>query len=181
MKRENVISGCMAFTVKVKKITEDLDLEGVLEEAEIPESQNTALTKEQSGQLDALLAKYQDLAPEVLPGLPRRGGVDHKIDLLPGVPPACQGTIPLSPDENRELKVQLTNLLEKGYIQTSKSEFGAPILFVRKKDGGLQMCCDYRALNRQTVRNNHPLPRIDECFDQLEGTKFFSKMDLMSG
>lgn len=89
MKRENVISGCMVFTVKVKKITEDLDFEGVLEEVEISEFQNTVLIKEQSGQLDVFFVKYQDLVFEVLSGFFRRGGVDYKIDLFSGVFSVC--------------------------------------------------------------------------------------------
>jgi hypothetical protein len=80
-----------------------------------------------------------------------------------------------------ELKKQLEELLEQGFIRPSVSPYGAPILFVRKKDGSLRMCVDYRALNKITIKNKYPLPRIDELLDRLHGAKFFSKLDLMSG
>ena len=75
----------------------------------------------------------------------------------------------------------MQELLERGFIRPSTSPFGAPILFVPKKDGGWRLCIDYRALNKITVRNEHPLPRIDEMFEQLHGSVIFSKLDLASG
>ncbi len=86
----------------------------------------------------------------------------------------------MSPLELEELRKQLDDLLEKGFIKPSKSPFGAPILFVHKKDGGLRMCVDYRALNKITVKNRYPIPRIDDLLDQLNGAKVFSKLDLAS-
>ncbi|KAM2527245.1 hypothetical protein TB1_024521 [Malus domestica] len=83
--------------------------------------------------------------------------------------------------ELRELKVQLQELVDKGFIQPSTSLWGAPILFVRKKDGTLRLCIDYRQLNRVTIKNHYPLPRIDDLFDQLRGVCVFSKIDLSSG
>ena len=80
----------------------------------------------------------------------------------------------MAPAELKELKEQLRDLLEKGFIRPSTSPLGAPILFVRKKDGSLRMCIDYRQLNKETIKNRYPLPRIDDLFDQLQGAKCFS-------
>ena len=80
-----------------------------------------------------------------------------------------------------ELKMQLQELLEKKYIQPSVSPWGAPVLLVKKKDGTLKLCIDYRKLNKVTVKNKYPLPRIDEFFDQMRGARVFSKIDLRSG
>ena len=130
----------------------------------------------------AALAEYRDVFPEQLPsGLPPSRSVDHKIELVPGHSPPSRPTIRLSAAEMAELKKQLDELLAAGFIQSSKSPFGAPILFVKKKDGTMRMCVDYRALNDITVKNSYPLPRVDELFDRLEGAKFFSKIDLRSG
>ena len=129
-----------------------------------------------------LLKQYDDLFPEDLPpGLPPKREVDHKIELLPGTRPPSRPTYHMSAAELAELKKQLDELLAAGFIQPSKSPFGAPILFVKKKDGTTRMCVDYRALNEITIKNSYPLPRIDELFDRLQGAKFFSKIDLRSG
>ena len=87
----------------------------------------------------------------------------------------------MATDELKELKEQLQELQEKGYIRPSSSPWGLPVLFVRKKDGSLKMCIDYRSLNEVTIKNKYPLPRIDDLFDQLQGAKYFSKIDLRSG
>jgi hypothetical protein len=87
----------------------------------------------------------------------------------------------MSHEELKELKVQLEELLMKGYIKPSKSPYGALVFFVHKKDGTLKMCVDYRALNKATVKNWYPLPRIDDLFDRLSGAKVFSRIDLRSG
>ena len=83
--------------------------------------------------------------------------------------------------EMLELNMQLQELLEKGYVIPSVSPWGAPVLFVKKKDGTLRLCIDYRHLNKVTVKNKYPLPRIDDLFDQMRGAKVFSKIDLRSG
>ncbi|GKG28751.1 hypothetical protein Tco_0416116, partial [Tanacetum coccineum] len=88
---------------------------------------------------------------------------------LPGLPPP------------RQLSVQLQELLKKGFIHLSSSPWGAPVLFVRKKDGSFRMCIDYRELTKLTIKNRHPLPRIDDLFDQLQGSSMYSKIDLRSG
>ena len=87
----------------------------------------------------------------------------------------------MSFSENDEVKKQLTDLLSKGFIRPSGSPFGAPILFVRKKDGSLRLCVDYRMLNKLTIKNRYPLPRIPELMDRLKGASVFSKIDLRSG
>jgi hypothetical protein len=87
----------------------------------------------------------------------------------------------MPPKELAELKTQLQELLDKGYIRPSSSPWGCPALFVKKKDGSLRMCVDYRPLNAITIKNKYPLPRIDVLFDQLAGAKVFSKIDLRSG
>ena len=105
----------------------------------------------------------------------------HRIELVPGAEPPHRAPYRMSPQGLDELKKQLTDLTEKGYIQPSVSPFGAPVLFVPKKDGGIRMCVDYRALNRVTVHNRYPLPRIDELLDRLRGAQLFTKIDLRSG
>jgi hypothetical protein len=107
--------------------------------------------------------------------------VDHRIELTSGSAPASRPMGRMSPKELDELKKQLQELTEMGFIQPSKSPFGAPVLFVKKKDGTMRMCVDYRALNSITIKNRYPLPRIDELFDRLQGAKVFSKIDLRSG
>jgi hypothetical protein len=87
----------------------------------------------------------------------------------------------MSHEELKELKVQLEELLAKGYIKSNKSPYGAPVLFVHRKDGMLRMYVDYRAFNKATVKNRYPLPRIDDLFDRLSGTKMFSRIDLRLG
>ena len=131
---------------------------------------------------DSMLAAYKDVFPDALPdGLPPSREVDHRIELIPGSSPPSRPTIRLSATELAELKKQLAELEAAGFIRPSKSPFGAPILFVKKKDGTMRMCVDYRALNRITVKNSYPLPRVDELFDRLQGAKYFSKIDLRSG
>jgi hypothetical protein len=113
--------------------------------------------------------------------LPPRKRVDHAIAVMLGVEPPTNAPYWMSHEELKELKVQLKELLAKGYIKPSKSPYGAPVLFVHKKDGTLRMCVDYRALNKATVKNRHPLPRIDDLFDRLSRAKVFSRIDLRSG
>ena len=115
------------------------------------------------------------------PGNPPSRKVEHEIPLYPNLPPPFKGIFRLSQTELQELRTQLQQLLQDGKISPSTSPYGAPVLFVKKKDGSLRMCIDYRALNSQTVKNRYALPRIDELFDRLHGAKVFSKIDLTSG
>jgi hypothetical protein len=97
--------------------------------------------------------------------LPSKRRVDHVIKVMPGVAPPTKAPYWMCHDELKELKVQFKELLTKGYIKPNKSSYGAPILFFHKKDGTLRMCVDYRALNKVTMKNWYPLPRIDDLFD----------------
>ena len=125
--------------------------------------------------------EFNDVFPEDLPGLPPEREVEFEIELLPGMSPISQAPYRMAPAELKELKVQLQELLDKGFVRPSFSPWGAPVLFVRKKDGTLRLCIDYRQLNKVTVRNKYPLPRIEDLFDQLQGATVFSKIDLRSG
>ena len=132
--------------------------------------------------MQKLLTKYHDVFPDDLPpGLPPPRTFDHHIDLVPDTLPPSRPTYRLSFTETIELKNQLAELVDKGHIQPSKSPYGAPVLFVRKKDGTMCLCVDYRALNVLTIKNKYPLPRIDELLDRLLGATRFSKIDLCTG
>ena len=132
---------------------------------------------------DRLLAEFADVFPDKLPAgaPPSRGGIEHRIELVDGAAPPCRPTFRQTNRELEELKKQLAELVEQGFIRPSESAYGAPILFVKKKDGGLRLCVDYRALNDITVKNKYMLPRMDELFDRVHGAKFFSKIDLRTG
>ncbi|GJT13246.1 putative reverse transcriptase domain-containing protein [Tanacetum coccineum] len=116
-----------------------------------------------------------------LPGLPPTRQVEFQIDLIPGAAPVARAPYRLAPSEMKELSEQLKELSDKGFIRPSSSPWGAPVLFVKKKDGSFRMCIDYRELNKLTVKNRYPLPRIDDLFDQLQGSSVYSKIDLRSG
>ncbi|GJW21759.1 putative reverse transcriptase domain-containing protein [Tanacetum coccineum] len=119
--------------------------------------------------------------PEDLPGIPPARQVEFQIDLVPGAAPVARAPYRLAPSEMKELAEQLQELSDKGFIRPSSSPWGAPVLFVKKKDGSFRMCIDYRELNKLTVKNRYPLPRIDDLFDQLQGSSVYSKIDLRSG
>ncbi|KAL5560311.1 hypothetical protein UlMin_036522 [Ulmus minor] len=122
-----------------------------------------------------------DVFPEELPGIPPEREISFEIELLPGSAPVSKAPYRMAPAELKELQIQLQELLDKGFIRPSYSPWGAPVLFVKKKDGTLRMCIDYRELNKLTIKNKYPLPRIDDLFDQLKGAANFSKIDLRSG
>jgi len=129
-----------------------------------------------------VLEEFPDVMPkELLEDLPPRRRVDHAIEVMPGVAPPAKAPYRMSHEELKELKVQLEELLMKGYIKPSKSPYGTPVLFVHKKDGTLRMCVDYRALNKAMVKNRYPLTCIDDLFDRLLGAKVFSRIDLCLG
>ena len=135
-----------------------------------------------STKIQDLLQKYKGIFPDDLPNnLPPQREVDHKIEIVEGAKPTSQNPYRLSYHELDEMKKQLDELLQKGLIRPSKSPYAAPVIFVKKSDGTMRMCIDYRALNKITVKNKYPLPRIDELFDRLVGSKIFSKLDLRSG
>ena len=126
------------------------------------------------------VSDFSDVFPEEFPGLPPQREIEFAIDVVPGATPASITPYRMAPLELKELKLQLQELLEKGFIRPSVSPWGAPVLFVKKKNGTLQLCIDYRQLNKLIVKNKYPLPIINDLFDQLKGASIFSKIDLRS-
>ncbi|KAJ9552777.1 hypothetical protein OSB04_016822 [Centaurea solstitialis] len=128
-----------------------------------------------------VVCDYPEVFPEDLVSLPPDREIEFRIDLVPGATPIAKAPYRLAPSELKEMLAQLQELLDKGFIRPSTSPWGAPVLFVKKKDGTMRMCIDYRELNKVTIKNKYPLPRINNLFDQLQGAKFFSKIDLRLG
>jgi hypothetical protein len=124
---------------------------------------------------------YADVFPDELPGMPPDRNIELAIKLQSGTAPISKRPYRMPPAELAELKKQLQELLNKGFIRPSTSPWGCPALFVKKKDESLRLCIDYRPLNAVTIKNKYPLPRIDLLFDQLVRAKVFSKIDLRSG
>ncbi|GKA94879.1 putative reverse transcriptase domain-containing protein [Tanacetum coccineum] len=161
--QEYMLKGCPVFLANVNtKETEDKSEKKRLEDVPI-------------------VRDFPDVFPEDLPGLPLTRQVEFQIDLIPGAAPVAQAPYRLAPSEMKELLEQLKELSDKGFIRPSSSPWGAPVLFVKKKDESFRMCIDYRELNKLTVKNRYPLPRIDDLFDQLQGSSVYSKIDLRSG
>jgi hypothetical protein len=129
----------------------------------------------------SVVEEFMDVFLKELPGMPPEREVDFYIDLIPGTAPIAKRPYCMAPTELAELKLQITELQQKGYIRPSSSPWGAPVLFVTKNDGSMRMCIDYLSLNEVTIKNKYPLPRINDLFDQLQGAKYFSKIDLRSG
>ena len=139
-------------------------------------------TKEEL-ELSNFLHEFQDVftddIPRELP--PKRGEDDHAIDLLPGTSPPNKPPYRVSQAQQEEIMRQVNELVEKGMVRSSSSPFCSPVLLVQKKDGTYRMCVDYRALNRITIKNRFPVPRIEDLFDKLQGSSYFSRIDLKSG
>ncbi|GKB98677.1 putative reverse transcriptase domain-containing protein [Tanacetum coccineum] len=154
--------GCQVFLIQMMKE----------EKTEIPERRIEDVP---------VVRDFPEVFPEDLPGLPPTRQVEFHIELIPGAAPVARAPYRLAPAEMKELAEQLKELSDKGFIRPSSSPWGAPILFVKKKDGSFRMCIDYRELNKLTVKNRYPLPRIDDLFDQLQGSSIYSKIDLRSG
>nr|GEY90598.1 reverse transcriptase domain-containing protein [Tanacetum cinerariifolium] len=125
-----------------------------------------------------IVQDFSEVFPEDLPGLPLTRQVEFQIDLIPGVAPVAWASYRLAQSKMKELSDQLQELFNKGFIRPSSSPLGASILFVKKKDGSFRMCIEYQELNKLTVKNHYPLPRIDDLFDQLQGSSIYSKIDL---
>ncbi|KAL8134756.1 hypothetical protein AgCh_009680 [Apium graveolens] len=125
--------------------------------------------------------EFEDVFPQDLPGLPPDRVIEFAIELAPGTAPVSKAPYRLAPLEMKELATQLQELLDKGMIRPSMSPWGAPVLFFKKKDGSMRLCIDYRELNKLTIKNRYPLPRIDDLFDQLNDAVYFSKIDLRTG
>ncbi|GKE61556.1 putative reverse transcriptase domain-containing protein, partial [Tanacetum coccineum] len=128
-----------------------------------------------------IVRDFPKVFPEDFPGLPLARPVEFQIDLILGAAPIARASYRLAPSEMKELSEQLQELSDKGFIRPSSSPWGAPVLFVKKKDGSFRMCIDYRELNKLTVKNRYPLPRIDDLFDQLQESSIYSKLDLRLG
>jgi hypothetical protein len=125
--------------------------------------------------------EYPEVFPEDLPGMPPDCDIEFIIELLPGTPPISKRPYRMPVNELVELKKQIVELQLKGFIRPSSSSWGAPVLFMEKKDGTQWMCVDYRSLNEVTIKNKNPLPRIEDLFDQMKGASVFSKIDLRLG
>ncbi|GJU35250.1 putative reverse transcriptase domain-containing protein [Tanacetum coccineum] len=128
-----------------------------------------------------IIRDFPEVFPEDVPGLPPTHQVEFQIDLIPGTAPVARAPYRLAPSEMKELSEQLKELSNKGFIRPSSSPWGAPVFFVKKKDGSFRMCIDYQELNKMTMKNHYPLPRIDDLFNQLQGSSVYSKIDLRSG
>ncbi|GJT21788.1 putative reverse transcriptase domain-containing protein [Tanacetum coccineum] len=128
-----------------------------------------------------VIRDFPEVFPDDLPGLPPHRQVEFKIDLVSGATHVARAPYRLASSKMKELSKQLQELSEKGFIRPSSSPWGAPVLFMKKKDGTFRMCIDYRELNKLTIKNRYPLPRIDDLFNQLQGSSVYSKIDLRSG
>ncbi|WVZ76000.1 hypothetical protein U9M48_024007 [Paspalum notatum var. saurae] len=129
-----------------------------------------------------IVCDYPDVFPDELPGMPPDRDIEFLIELLPGTAPIAMRQYRMAPVEQDEVKKNIDELLAKGFIRRSSSPWAFPVLLVEKKDTDVKrMCVDYRALNKVTIKNKYPLPRIDDLFDQLQGACVFSKIDLRSG
>jgi hypothetical protein len=125
--------------------------------------------------------EFPDVFPEDLPGMPPDRDIEFSIELITGTAPISKRHYRMDVKDLAELKKKIEELLSKGFICPSSSPWGAPTLFVDKKDGSRRLCIDYRSLNEVTIKNKYPLPRIEDLFDQMIGAKVFSKIYLRSG
>ena len=132
------------------------------------------------GELDQvpIVCEYPDVFPDELPGMPPDRDIEFIIELMPGSRPIYKKPYRMGSEELAELKKQLDEQLRKGFIRPSASPWGSPVLFVSKKDGTIRLCVDYRSINEVTIKNKYPLPKIEDLFDQLNGARVFSKIDL---
>jgi hypothetical protein len=125
-----------------------------------------------------IVNEYPNVFPDELPGMPPERDIEFIIELLPRIAPIAKRPYRMGVNELAELKKQIRELQDKGYVQPSSSPWGAPVLFVEKKDRTQRMCIDYRSLNEVTIKNKYTVPRINDLFDQLKGACVFSKIDL---
>nr|GEZ49043.1 putative reverse transcriptase domain-containing protein [Tanacetum cinerariifolium] len=137
---------------------------------------------DEKGQEDIpVVREFSEVFPEELPGLPPARQIEFQIKLVLVATLVARAPYRLAPSEMQELSNQLQELADRGFIRPSTSPWGALVLFVKKKDGSFKMCIDYRELNKLTIKNLYTLPRIDDLFDQLQGSSIYSKIDLRSG
>jgi len=128
-----------------------------------------------------VVCDFPEVFPEEIPDVPPEREVEFPIDLVLGTKPVSMTPYRMSASELAELKKQLEDLFDKKFVRPSVSPWGAPVLLVKKKDGNMRLCIDYRQLNKVTIKNRYPLSRIDDLMDQLVGARVFSKIDLRSG
>jgi len=142
-----------------------------------------SLSVENQAVIDKLqvVCEFPEVFPNEIPDVPPEREVEFSIDLVPGTKPVSMAPYRMSASELAELKKQLEDLLDKKFVRPSVSPWGASVLLVKKKDGSMRLCIDYRQLNKVTIKNRYPLPRIDDLMDQLVGARVFSKIDLRSG
>ncbi|XP_016173118.1 uncharacterized protein LOC107615580 [Arachis ipaensis] len=169
------VESCTFYLNSLRVISSNSGLEGyVLLSA-------SSETNEQDLEQIRVVKEFSDVFLDDIPEFPPQREIEFSIDLVPGAGPISIAPYRMSPLELAELKKQLNELLGKKFIHPSVSPWGAPVLLVKKKDGGMRLCVDYRQLNKITIKNKYPLPRIDDMMDQLRGATVFSKIDLRSG
>ncbi|GJU59522.1 putative reverse transcriptase domain-containing protein [Tanacetum coccineum] len=140
----------------------------------------SAKAKEQKLEEIVVVRDFLEVFSDDLSGLEPIQEIEFRIELIPGAIPVAKSPYRLAPSKMEELSGQLKELQEKGFIRPSSPPWGALVLFVKKMDGSFRMCIDYRGFNKLTIKNRYPLPRIDDLFDQLQGSQYFSKIDLRS-
>jgi hypothetical protein len=153
-----------------------------IEYVDTPSTNNGTVNSVEGKALEDIrvVSEFPDVFPEDLPGMPPDRDIEFSIELIPGTAPILKRPYRMDVKDLAELKKQIEELLSKGFIRPSSSPWGAPTLFVDKKDGSRRLCIDYRSLNEVTIKNKYPLPRIEDLFDQMRGAKVFSKIYLRS-
>jgi hypothetical protein len=129
---------------------------------------------------NTVLKEFEDVFKEIL-GFPLKRDIDLSINMLFGAAPVSKTPYKMSTPELKELHMQLEEFMKKGYICPSVSHWGALVLLRKKRDGMMILCIEFRQLNKETIKNKYPFPRIDDLFDQMRGTQIFSKIDLKYG
>jgi len=181
--KKAVNKGAGAMYLFVTNVDNDFNVTALTDSTELKAGKRIAdHTLVSAAEMQKIRQEYADRFPETLPdGSPPKRDVAHAIVTEEGHVPPFKPIYRLSPTENTEAHRQIIEGIRRGIIEPSSSPYGAPVLFVRKKDGSLRMCVDYRALNKITTKNKYPLPRIDDLLDQLHGASVFSSLDLQSG
>jgi hypothetical protein len=179
------LKSCDGVTSSVKRIVSFSSPQGEMIEVSVnmPAETNMVLNQVEEKCLDDIrvVGEYPDVFLEELPGMLHDRDIEFSIELKPSTAPISKRPYSMDVKDLGELKKKIAELLEKGFIRPSLSSWGAPILFVDKKDGSRRMCINYRDLNEVTIKNKYPLPRIEDMFEQMRGAKVFSKVDLRSG
>ena len=168
--------------ISVEKLVQTAQEEDQYYLCSITEEGDVIYTNAQDPRIKPILERFPDVFPtELPPGLPPSCDIDHRIKLEPDSKPPWHPIYRMSPLELDAMRAELDRLLEAGSIEPSLSPYGAPVIFMKKKDGKLQMCIDYRALNKITKKNRFPIPLIDDLIDRLQGASIFTKIDLRWG